>query len=113
MKIADTAARIVSAPSMKKSHLKMASQILLERAEVDVIYLQAACPSFPSIPSRIPEAMREPKALLIKLPQERSAVRTPSSLRVYHFERRKSAPGKNAASTKPRKNRVRSAPTKL
>lgn len=38
---------------------------------------------------------------------------THSSLRVYHFEIRKRAPGKKAASTNPRKNRVRSAPVKL
>lgn len=37
----------------------------------------------------------------------------PSSLRLYHFESRKSAPGKKAASTNPRKNRVSSAPMKL
>lgn len=35
------------------------------------------------------------------------------SFLVYHFERRKSAPGRKAASIKPRKKRVRSAPTKL
>ena len=40
-------------------------------------------------------------------------MRVPSSLRLYHFEMRKSAPGKNAASTNPRKKRVRSAPMKL
>ena len=61
----------------------------------------------------MPEAMSDPKALLIKLPQERTAVRTPSSDRLYHFDNRNKAPGKNAASTKPRKKRVRSAPTKL
>ena len=36
--------------------------------------------------------MSEPKALLNKLPHERIAVRKPSSLRLYHFERRNKAP---------------------
>ena len=36
--------------------------------------------------------MSEPKALLNKLPHERIAVRRPSSLRLYHFERRNKAP---------------------
>ena len=44
------------------------------------------------MPSRIPEAMSEPKALLNRLPHERTAVRKPSSLRLYHFERRNKAP---------------------
>jgi len=61
----------------------------------------------------MPEAMSEPNALLIRIPHERYAVRRPSSERLYHFDRRKRAPGKKAASTKPRKNRVRRAPAKL
>lgn len=44
------------------------------------------------MPSRIPEAMSEPNALLSVIPHERIAVRRPSSLRVYHFERRNKAP---------------------
>ena len=36
--------------------------------------------------------MSEPKALLNMLPHERIAVRKPSSLRLYHFERRNTAP---------------------
>lgn len=36
--------------------------------------------------------MSEPKALLNKIPHERIAVRRPSSLRLYHFERRNKAP---------------------
>ena len=36
--------------------------------------------------------MSEPKALLNRLPHERTAVRKPSSLRLYHFERRNKAP---------------------
>jgi hypothetical protein len=37
-------------------------------------YLHAARPSFPSIPSKIPEAIKDPKALLIRPPQESNAV---------------------------------------
>jgi hypothetical protein len=55
-------------------------------------HLHAGCPKTPSIPSRIPEAMSEPKALLSMLPHVRAAVRKPSSLRLYHFERRNNAP---------------------
>lgn len=51
--------------------------------------------------------------MLMMFPQYRIATRRPSSSRLYHFERRKSAPGKKAASTKPRKKRVSRAPTKL
>ena len=36
--------------------------------------------------------MSDPKALLNKLPQTRMAVRKPSSLRLYHFERMNKAP---------------------
>ena len=36
--------------------------------------------------------MSEPKALLNMMPHERIAVRKPSSLRLYHFERRNKAP---------------------
>jgi len=61
----------------------------------------------------MPDAIKEPKALLIRLPHERSAVLWPSSLLLYHFDRRKRAPGKKAASTNPRKKRVSNAPTKL
>ena len=42
--------------------------------------------------SRITEAISEPNALLNKLPHVRIAVRKPSSLRLYHFERRNKAP---------------------
>lgn len=116
MNTAQIAAKIVRAPSIKKSHLSLQEcheYLLRHELEPVKTHLQAACPSLPSIPSRMPEARRAPKALLIRLPQERSAVRSPSSLRVYHFDKRKRAPGKNAASIKPRKKRVRSAPTKL
>ena len=39
--------------------------------------------------------MSEPKALLSMLPHKRMAVRKPSSLRLYHFERRNKAPYKS------------------
>jgi hypothetical protein len=38
--------------------------------------------------SRIPEAMREPKALLRRIPLDSKAVRWDNSFRLYHFERR-------------------------
>ena len=73
--------------------------------------------------------MSEPNALLNVIPHVRTAVRKPSSPRVYHFERRKTAPyhpmrtytkhppwrltGKNALSQIPKKKRVRRAPVKL
>jgi len=75
--------------------------------------LHAAWPNLPCIPLKMAEAMSEPNALLMRRPHESSAVRSPSSDRLYHFERRKRAPGKKEASTKPRKNRVRRAAVKL
>lgn len=83
------------------------------------------------MPSKIPEASKAPNALLMMFPQYNIAVRRPISSRLYlsmmftpidfnhsskptdHFEITKRAPGKNAASTKPRKNRVSKAPVKL
>ena len=47
------------------------------------------------------------------MPQYKIDMRDPSSDFVYHLLRRNSAPGKKAASTKPKKKRVNSAPTKL
>ena len=85
------AIKIVRAPSMKNNLFK--SDYIDVGAKRGVMYhLHAACPKTPSIPSRIPEAMSAPKALLNKLPHERIAVRRPSSLRLYHFERRNKAP---------------------
>ena len=52
------------------------------------------------MPLRIPEANRVPNALLERLPQNRMAVRSPISSRLYHLEIRNNAPGKNAASTR-------------
>jgi hypothetical protein len=76
-------------------------------------YLHAAYPKTPSIESRIADAIREPNALLIMMPHDRMAVLSPNSLGLYHLERRNKAPGKNAASTNPMKNRVRRAPVYL
>lgn len=75
--------------------------------------LHAACPSFSSMLLRIPLAIRAPKALLIILPQYRMALRNPTSFRLYHFDIKNRAPGKKAASAKPKKKRVSNAPTKL
>ena len=66
--MATAAKKIVRAPSMKKSHL------------------HAACPSFPCMPSRIPDATNAPNALLAILPQVKMAVRRPSSSRLYHLD---------------------------
>ena len=43
-------------------------------------------------PVENPGRLSEPKALLNRLPQKRRAVRKPSSLCLYHFERRNTAP---------------------
>jgi hypothetical protein len=59
------------------------------------------------------DANREPKALLIMLPQTKSDIRSPISLRLYHVEIRKTAPGKKAASANPRIMRVTIAPNML
>ena len=45
-------------------------------------------PSTPSITSRIPDAIRAPKALLKSEPQESRAIRCESSERLYHLEMR-------------------------
>lgn len=65
-----------------------------------------------SVPT-IPLASNAPKAFEMMFPQYRIDIRDPSSDFVYHLLSKKSAPGKNAASTKPKKKRVRSALTKL
>ena len=56
---------------------------------------------------------KEEKALEIRFPQKRMALRSVSSRRVYHFERMRSAPGRKAASTKPMKKRMATMPAKL
>ena len=60
-----------------------------------------------------PAPTRAEKALEIKLPQKRIAFLFVSSRLVYHFERIKSAPGRKAASTKPKKKRVATIPEKF
>jgi hypothetical protein len=57
--------------------------------------------------------MSEPNALLMRMPHESNVVRRPSSERLYHFDSKKRAPGKKAASAKPRNNRVMKACVKL
>jgi hypothetical protein len=66
----------------------------------------------PSMLERTPAPMSEEKALEIRLPQKRIAFLLVSSRRVYHLERIMSAPGRKAASTKPRKKRVATMPEK-
>jgi hypothetical protein len=60
-----------------------------------------------------PAPTRAEKAFEMRLPQKRMAFLSVSSLRVYHLERMSSAPGKKAASTKPRKKRITTMPLKL
>jgi hypothetical protein len=74
---------VVKMPSTKKSHLQHLSQDYFWKHANLVSDLQAVKPSLPSRPAKIPDAMRALKALLTELPQVRSAVRNPSSLRLY------------------------------
>src|SRR6478735_1590952 len=74
---------------------------------------QEACPSTPSISDNTPAAIKAENALEIKLPQKRTAFLFVSSRRVYHFERISNAPGRKAASVKPRKKRITTIPVKL
>lgn len=71
MNIAIIAIAIVRAPSMKNNHLWVIHEYNLSvSSQIDGMhYLHAACPSDPCIPLRIPDAMREPNALLMILPQ--------------------------------------------
>lgn len=62
-------------------------------ANVNFHHLQAGTPNVPSIIDRIPDAMSDPKALLIELPQVRIAILSPSSLRVYLLFRNKTDNG--------------------
>lgn len=62
-----------------------------ESAVLDT-YLHAACPNLPSIPLRIPDAINEPNALDMILPQYNIAVRKPISFLVYHLDSKNKAP---------------------
>ena len=83
------------------------------RLAIGNAHLQAEGPRSPSITSKMTEASKEPKALLIRLPQMDSDMRKPISLRLYRFEVRRRAPGKKAASANPSKNRATRVPKKL
>ena len=61
---------------------------------------------------RTPAATRAEKAFEIRFPQNKIAFLVVSSRRVYHLLSIKSAPGRNAASTNPRKKRVATMPEK-
>ena len=58
----------------------------------------------------MPAAIRPENAPEINDPEYSAAVRKPSSLRVYHALRKYKQPGKYAASTKPKKNRMTTRP---
>jgi hypothetical protein len=51
-----------------------------------------------------PAATKAENAFEIRFPANKIAFRNVNSRRVYHLERIKSAPGRKAASTKPKKN---------
>jgi hypothetical protein len=55
----------------------------------------------------------EENAFEIRFPQNRIALRSVSSRLVYHLDRMRRAPGRNAASTNPIKNRIATMPAKL
>jgi hypothetical protein len=82
---ADTAITMVKVPSTKKSHLQQKNQNSFTSQKYVHFRsdLQAVKPNVPSRLPKIPDAKRAPKALLIEAPQERSAVRNPSSLGLY------------------------------
>lgn len=83
IQIAHTATMMVKVPSTRKSHLQHPSQRYFWENTYLASDLQAVKPSVPSRPAKIPDAIRALKALLTELPQVRSAVRKPSSLRLY------------------------------
>lgn len=85
---------MVTAPSIQNSHR------------------QAAWPRVPCMLDSTPAPTRAEKAFEIRFPQKRMAFLRVSSLLVYHLDRMSSTPGRKAASTKPRKNRVTTMPLK-
>jgi hypothetical protein len=78
----------VASPSIMKSHLQ-----------------DAKWPT-PFIPDNIPAEINPAKALERGIPQIRSAILIPISRFVYQQLRKKIAPGKKGASTKPRNSRT-------
>lgn len=84
--IDQTATITVRAPSTKKSHLQGGEIVNHINLNVRQTHLHPAKPPTPSNPSKAPEAINDPNALLIRLPEARYAMRWESSVRVYHFE---------------------------
>ena len=60
-----------------------------------------------------PAPTRAEKALEMRLPQNKRAFLVVNSRLVYHLERMRRAPGRKAASIKPRKKRTTTMPVKL
>src|SRR5687768_11201035 len=73
----------------------------------------AAWPSTPCILDKTPAPTRAEKALEMRLPQNKIALRLVNSRRVYHLDKMSSAPGRKAASTNPKKKRMQTMPAKL
>ncbi len=67
---------------------------------------QARRPCAPSKPLVIPAEIKPEKAPDKREPEYSRAVLNPSSLLVYHDDKKKRHPGKYAASTNPRKNLI-------
>src|ERR1700742_113868 len=76
-------------------------------------HLQPAIPLLPFRFPRIPAAISPPNIWAIALPEYSQEIRRVSSARVYHELMRKTAPGKNGASTKPRRKRTTTSEEKL
>ncbi len=87
-KYAPNAMKIVITPSIMKSQR------------------QARRPRAPSNPFVMPADIKPENAPERRDPEYRRAVLKPNSFLVYHEERKKRQPGKYAASTNPRKNRM-------
>src|SRR4051794_12557761 len=88
MKAAKTAKNMVTAPSIQNSQR------------------HAAWPRTPCMLDRTPAPTRAEKALEMRLPQNRRALREVNSRRVYHLDRMSNAPGRKAASMKPNRKRM-------
>jgi hypothetical protein len=84
----------VAAPSMMNSHLAMS--VRLHGCDNNSTYLQLAMRLFLKA-AAIPAANKPPKAPESIAPQKKMPSRIPSSLRVYHPEKKKATPAKNGA----------------
>lgn len=103
--------RVLCGRSGRTTAAVMARSMVTEPS-IQNSHLQAAWPRTPCMFERTPAPTRAEKALEMRLPQNRMAFLMVSSRRVYHFERISSAPGRKAASTKPRKKRTSTMPLK-